>query len=228
MSTVVVRQSGSAVAIVKLVMHGAWVVLGALFLTLGLFLVLPLMQAINKPPIADLTLQTLNTALLPPPPPVLEDEPEEEPEEEPEKPPELEPESRPLDLSQLELTLNPGFGSGWGGDFAINIEGAAGGENGVEALFSSSDLDQKPRVLYQPPPQLTEKMRRKTPGHAVVIFVVDRSGRPQSPRVIESSDPVFDRAALACVKQWKFEPGKRGGEPVEFRMRVPITFPKGR
>ena len=32
--------------------------------------------------------------------------------------------------------------------------------------------------------------------------------------------------ALKAVKQWKFEPGKRKGKPVQFRMRVPITFQK--
>jgi len=32
--------------------------------------------------------------------------------------------------------------------------------------------------------------------------------------------------AINCVKSWKFEPGKRNGEPVRFRMMAPITFPK--
>jgi len=43
--------------------------------------------------------------------------------------------------------------------------------------------------------------------------------------VQSSPDPVFERPALTAVKQWKFEPGKRGGQAVRFRMRVPITFP---
>jgi protein TonB len=45
--------------------------------------------------------------------------------------------------------------------------------------------------------------------------------------VQSSSDPVFEAPSLAAVKQWKFEPGKRNGKPVRFRMRVPITFPEG-
>ena len=59
-----------------------------------------------------------------------------------------------------------------------------------------------------------------------MLFVVDQDGRVDSPRVQKSTNPEFDRAALKAVKQWKFEPGKRNGEPVRFRMRVPITFPK--
>jgi len=42
--------------------------------------------------------------------------------------------------------------------------------------------------------------------------------------VQQSPDPVFDRAALDAIKKWKFEPGKRNGKPVRFRMRQPITF----
>jgi protein TonB len=48
----------------------------------------------------------------------------------------------------------------------------------------------------------------------------------ENPLVQSSSNPAFEAPALAAVKQWKFEPGKRNGEPVRFRMRVPITFPK--
>jgi protein TonB len=59
-----------------------------------------------------------------------------------------------------------------------------------------------------------------------VLFVVDQRGRVESPMVQSSTDPKFEAAAVAAVKQWKFEPGKRNGQAVKFRMRVPITFPK--
>jgi len=202
------------------------VVLGALGLTVLFFLVLPLIQAIGEEP-ETLTLTTVDATTLPPPPPApLEEEPEQEPEPE-EEPPQLEPDSQPLDLAQLELALNPGLGDGWlGGDFAVDLGNLAGGTQDVEALFSMADLDQTPRALYQPGPQLDRALRRKAPGKVVVIFVVDQRGRVESPLVQSSSDPAFEKAALGAVKQWKFEPGKRNGEAVRFRMRVPITFPK--
>jgi len=59
-----------------------------------------------------------------------------------------------------------------------------------------------------------------------VIFTVDESGRVETALVQRSTDSLFDNAALAAVKQWKFEPGTSQGQPVRFRMRVPITFPK--
>jgi len=59
-----------------------------------------------------------------------------------------------------------------------------------------------------------------------VLFVVNERGHVENPIIQKSTDPVFERPALNAVKQWRFEPGKRNGEPVRFRMRIPITFPK--
>ena len=69
-------------------------------------------------------------------------------------------------------------------------------------------------------------MRKKLPGSVSVLFIVDQQGRVENPIVQKSTDPVFEKSALNAVKQWKFEPGKRKGQPVRFRMRVPITFPE--
>ncbi|MBU0755684.1 MAG: energy transducer TonB [Planctomycetes bacterium] len=104
----------------------------------------------------------------------------------------------------------------------------ASGKGDVDALFSMSDLDQSPRTLYQPGPMMNAAVRKKVPGKVNIIFVVDREGKVKNPQVRSSTDPIFEKPALAAVKQWKFEPGKKNGKPVQFRMFVPITFPKGR
>lgn len=206
--------------------HGVWVALGAVTLTLVCFLVLPLLQIIHPPPSTDLIVQSVDTALPPPPSPPPQEEPEKKPEPE-EKPPELMEEAPPLNLSQLELALNPGDGAGLVGDFVNKLNPLTSSGEAVDALFSMADLDQKPRVLYQPGPVLNKSIRQQAPGTVYIIFIVDKRGRVEDPIVQKSSDPVFERSALAAVKQWKFEPGKRNGQPVRFRMRVPITFPEG-
>jgi protein TonB len=90
-----------------------------------------------------------------------------------------------------------------------------------------ADLDQKPRVLYQPSPAMSRELRQKAPATVYILFLVDARGNVVEPHVQKSTDPVFEKPALAAVKRWKFEPGKRGGKAVRFRMRVPITFPQG-
>lgn len=214
--------------LLKQLLHFVLVAAGALGLTLAFFLILPLIQAIAKEPPADLVLLSVDAANIPPPPPPPEEEPAEEPEPE-DKPPALEEDLQPLDLAQLELALNPGAGSGLiSGNLAVRIDNAAsGGGEDVASLFNLADLDQRPRAVYQPSPVLDAKVRQKAPGTVHVLFIVDERGRVESPVVQSSTDPIFEAPALAAVKQWKFEPGKRNGQAVRFRMRVPITFPKG-
>ena len=146
-------------------------------------------------------------------------------------------ESTPLDLGQLELAMNPGAADGVGGDFGVRLAGlgdrataagAAAGEQNTEAVFSLADLDQAPRVVSQPPPQYPVELRRKKlSGTVHVMFMVDAGGHVISPTVQKSPDPAFDRPALEAVRKWRFEPGKRNGQTVQFKMRVPITFMAG-
>lgn len=212
----------------KLLVNRTVVLAGAIALTLIFFLILPLMQSIGE--LDDDVYEIREIKSLgaePPPPPPVEELDEPEPEPEPEPPPQLADEVPPLDLSQLEMALDPGFGGGYGvGAMAVDLGNAIGDRKEVAELFSAADLDQRPRPVYQPGPNMTSDMKRKAPGQVYVIFVVDEQGRVQSPKVQRSSDPIFERAAISAVRQWKFEPGRREGQPVRFRMRVPLTFPR--
>jgi len=221
-------EPGRQLGLFGLLGHGLLVAVGAVVMTLLFFLVLPLVQVIGKPPSTDLIVQSVDTTNLPPPPPPPpEEEQKEEPEPE-EQAPELLEEAPPLDLSQLELALSPGLGEGWlGGDFAVKLNTAVTGSKEMDELFTIADLDQKPRITYQPGPVWNAGLRKHAPGTVYVLFVVDREGRVSEPRIQSSTDPVFERPAMSAVQKWRFEPGMRNGEPVSFRMRVPITFPKG-
>lgn len=215
---------------VREVGHGLLVLLGAALLILASFLVLPLMETISQGPQNDLIVQDVDTAALPPPPPPPPPEPEPEQPDEPEPPPELQEQPQPLDLAQLEMALNPGgFGDGLVGDFAVRLTPAAGGAAAAtEELFSLADLDQKPRVVHTVDPTMDAAVRRRAPGTVTILFLVDQDGRVENPIVHSATDPIFEKPALAAIRQWKFEPGRRQGKPVRFRMKVPITFPAGR
>lgn len=207
--------------------RGVVVAAFAIALATACFMVLPLLQAISATPPPDLTMTTVDSTALPPPPPPLDEEPEKQEQKE-EKPPELTDEAPPLDLAQLELALNPGVGGaeGTAGDFVIKIQGVGGGggEGQGDDMFSLADLDQKPRAIFQQQPMLTAAMRKKLPATVYVVFAVDPSGRVEDPLVQSSTNALFDPAALAAIKQWKFEPGKRGGQAVRSRMRQQMTF----
>lgn len=211
----------------RFLVSGGALILGAA-LTVAVFLILPVLENIGRPEKRDdLQLTTVDAVEPPPPPPTVEEQkPEPPPEEAP--PPELTEAAPPLDLSQLELALNPGIGEGMGGDFAVKlaVAGADGGAmQSSDDIFSLADLDQAPRVVFQPAPQYPPEMKKKKmQGTVYVLFIVDKDGRVKDPKVQKSDNPAFDNPALGAVRRWRFEPGKVGGQPVQFRMRVPITF----
>lgn len=217
---------GEGGLIAKLLRGGA-ALLGAAAITLAIFLVLPLMQTLGTPPDENLEVREMSAVLEPPPPPPIEQEEPPEPPE-PEEPPKLDESAQPLDLSQLELALNPGMGGADAAAFALDLSGvldAAGGDGGLDEVFSLSELDQRPRPVFQRPPRYpSDAAQKRLAGTVYVTFLVDRQGRVVNPKVDGSTAGVFEDAALEAVRSWRFEPGTRRGEPVQFKMRIPITF----
>jgi protein TonB len=211
-------------------LRGAVTLAAAPVAALAVFLVLPVMQTIGSPAPNDLMVRNVDIGNLPPPPPPP---PQVEPEEEepPPPPPQLVQEAPPLDLSQLELALNPVAGEALFGDFTVKlVSQLADGEGGeeVDRIFSLAELDKRPNLVYQRMPSYPPQLRReKRQGTVYIIFLVDTLGRVLKPKIQKSTDPAFDRAALDAVKQWRFEPGTRDGQKVQFKMRVPITFNPG-
>lgn len=194
---------------------------GALLMTLAYFLILPLMGALGKGPETLLELRSLDVVEQPPPPP--ETEPEEPPEEDVE--PKLETELKPLDLSDLEMALNAVDGSDAGAGFSIDLGKYMKGASQSDAIFSMADLDQKPQAVYQPAPAYPSELQRQRLGGTVtVLFIVNAGGHVEGLKVLNSPHPLLEREALAAIRKWRFDPGRRGGVPVAFRMQVPITF----
>ena len=197
---------------------------GAVLLTLAVFMLLPYLQQMAEPDKKDMEIRSIDSANLPPPPPPP---PEEEPEEEP--PPDMADEAPPLDLSQLELALNPGMGGAGNGGFDVqSLKSMTSKMNDEsDAIFSMADLDQMPRPIYQAAPEYPPELRKKSiQGTVHLIFVVDKYGNVKNPKVQKSTHPAFAAPALAAIRRWRFDPGKRNGKPVNFKMRVPISFMK--
>lgn len=216
--------------VLKTILSRVFGVIGAFALTLMLFLVLPLMQAIGEDNRDEYELEEVNLSFEEPPPDVEEEE-EEPPEdpEDPEDPPEVDIDE-PLmnDITQLDLLPSGDGPSIPGVDNTINIDDAISSSS-MDEMFDFGSLDQPARVLFQAQPKLTSSLRsklKKAPATVVVVFIVDERGRVQEASVQSSTDQAFNTSALNAVKQWRFEPAQRKGEPAPDRMRVPINFPK--
>jgi protein TonB len=89
----------------------------------------------------------------------------------------------------------------------------------------SSWLDNIPRTRAQLAPVYPYEARvAGRPGEVWVEFTVDEAGRVLAPHVLRSTDPVFETPTLQAVAKWRFEPGRKDGRVVRFRMAVPVAF----
>lgn len=104
--------------------------------------------------------------------------------------------------------VGPGHGGGYGGG-AYRVGG------GVSA----------PKALYAPDPEYSEEARKaKYQGTVVLWLVVDAAGRPQQIRVQRALGMGLDEKAIEAVKQWKFDPAKKDGQPVPVMINVEVNF----
>jgi protein TonB len=92
-------------------------------------------------------------------------------------------------------------------------------------VVSGKLLDKPPHARFQASPHYPQAARfAGMTGEVHVEFVVDEQGRVNAPRVIRTSDAIFDEPTLRAVAQWRFEPGRKNGRVVKFRMTVPVMF----
>lgn len=86
-------------------------------------------------------------------------------------------------------------------------------------------LDNSPRTRLQPAPIYPlEGKKEGLRGEVVVEFLVDEQGRVRDPRVMSSTHRMFEEPTLRAIAKWVFEPGRRDGRVVSFKMAVPVIF----
>ena len=199
-------------------------VLGALAITLGVFLVLPLTQMVSSRVNKQLLLSKVDSAVIAPPvenTPPPEPPPEEKPPEEPKM--ELAETSQPLNLAIPELDFAVGTGGVLPGS-GLPSDAAMDAADQLKA-FDVSELDKAPTVISSVSPTYPrELLRGRVEGSVVLLFVVDESGRVEDPRIENSTHPAFEQPALDAVRRWKFRPGSKEGTSVKTFMKLPMRF----
>lgn len=82
-----------------------------------------------------------------------------------------------------------------------------------------------PRPIYTPDPEYTEKARKQhKEGTVLIRMVVGSDGTPRDVKVYRPLSADLDESAMNAVKQWKFSPGTKDGEPVAIQLIVEISF----
>jgi periplasmic protein TonB len=93
------------------------------------------------------------------------------------------------------------------------------------APVPSEDLDRQPQIRYTTPPVYPESaLRSRTGGIVLLRVLVAENGMPLEVVVARGVRRDLDEAALAAVRRWVFEPGRRNGSAVRAWMTVAVPF----
>jgi TonB family protein len=113
--------------------------------------------------------------------------------------------------------IGPGRGPGLG-------EGAGGGTGG--GLYRAGGSVTPPRVILEVKPTYTNRaMLDRIEGSVMLELIVRASGMPANIRVTRSLDPDgLDGEAVRAASQWRFEPGRLNGRPVDVVASIQIDF----
>jgi periplasmic protein TonB len=91
----------------------------------------------------------------------------------------------------------------------------------IEPLTKAVPLYRKnPTPVYP-----TSARRRRNQGTVILAVLIDIEGKVGEIRVEKSSGyTALDRSALRSVGSWAFVPGKKGDQPIDMWVHVPIRF----
>jgi protein TonB len=117
--------------------------------------------------------------------------------------------------------VGTGIGPGRGPGIGPGSDGGIGG-----GPYRPGGSVSTPRLLVQVPPKYSDDaLLRKVQGTVVLELVVTKEGRPAEIRVRRSLDPGgLDERAIAAVNEWRFEPGRLAGRPVDVLVTVYLDF----
>ena len=83
----------------------------------------------------------------------------------------------------------------------------------------------QPRLVSKTDPNYSSEARTaRLQGMVELQIVVDIDGKAHAARVIRSLGLGLDEAALDCVKQWRFKPGEKDGEPVATLATAQVNY----
>ena len=94
-----------------------------------------------------------------------------------------------------------------------------------EPVFDMGTGITPPRVTHQVNPAYQPDSEGfRVTGTVIVGLVVGSKGEPKDVHVVRSLGKGVDESAVEAVRQWQFEPARKGGQPVAVRVTVEIRF----
>jgi len=113
-----------------------------------------------------------------------------------------------------------GVGSGKGGGFGPGEGGGVGG-----GVYKVGGGVTAPVLLHKIEPEYSEEARKaKYQGTVLLYIEVSPDGRATNIKVARSLGLGLDEKAIEAVRQWKFKPGYKNGQPVTVAATIEVNF----
>jgi periplasmic protein TonB len=117
-------------------------------------------------------------------------------------------------------SVGTGVSSGWGPGVGWGSNGGYGG-----GVFRIGGGVSAPRVTYAPDPEYSDEARKaKYQGKVVLWAIIGPDGLPKDIRVQQPLGMGLDQKALAAVRQWRFDPARKSGQPVAVQVNIEVHF----
>jgi TonB family protein len=126
--------------------------------------------------------------------------------------------------------IGPGYGPGKDGNTGTGSKqtgccGPGGGSDREGQPFSGREVEQRAHLLFKPEPQYTEEARtNQITGTVVLRVVFSSSGEVVQIRAVRTLPFGLTERAIAAARQIKFEPARKGGQPVPVFMQLEYNF----
>lgn len=121
--------------------------------------------------------------------------------------------------------VGSGTGTGIGSGRGPGLGPGSGGGTG-DGVYRPGGAVSAPRLIKNIPPKYTtEALRHDIQGTVVLEAIVSSDGCASHIRVVRSLDRNgLDDEAVAAVAQWRFEPGRLAGAPVDVLVTIMVDF----
>lgn len=117
-----------------------------------------------------------------------------------------------------------GAGTGTGQGDGSGVGSGSGGGTGGGPFRPGTGIE-PPTLVREVRPSYTDDARRRSiEGDVVLEIVVLRDGRVGNVRTLRSLGAGLDQKAAEAVRQWRFNPARRQGTPVDVVVQVSVEF----
>ncbi len=94
----------------------------------------------------------------------------------------------------------------------------------VDQAFVSSEIAPPQLIAVASADYTAEARKKKIEGSVTLAIMVDKKGDVTDATVVQGLGYGLDENAILAVKEWKYRPAERNGEPVAVKLQVTVNF----